>query len=304
MKVFSELFFSLIFIGCILGACNYTSEPENNEEIWPNEYSDNKVLTSTREVFYTLPSPVTTAELIIQSGVAFDSRILNPVRNVFYYETTQSMALNLGLYTVDLSYVCLHNQQQLSIEYLNAVKTLADGLGLLQLLSRDDIIALEEGLFDRDSLKLMVENLFFSSGDFLNDNNRPELALLVQVGSWVEGIYLAMQLARQSIHINKELVDRIVEQYESLLLVIKSLEAFKELSLIQAPLKDMKNLKRIYDRMVITDNNTGGSSPNLVKDAKANVSPELFMSLYHEINKIRNAYTQSYKIRIQYLPIG
>lgn len=294
MKVLYILYFLLIIFWYLAGSCNYNPENEDDKHTKTDEYADNKLLTSTREVFYTLPSPVTTAELIIQSGVTFESRYLNPVRNVFYYETTQSMALNLGIYTADLSYVCLYNQQQLSIDYLNAVKTLADGLGLLQLLRNEDIVALEEGLFDRDSVKLMVENLFFSSGDFLNDNNRPELALLVQVGAWIEGIYLAMQLARQSIHINKELVDRIVEQYESLLLVIKSLEAFKGLSLIEVPLKDIKSLKTIYDRMIITDMDTDkvGLSPNLAQNAKANVSPELFMSLYHQINKIRNAYTQ------------
>jgi hypothetical protein len=295
MKVICKLVFLFIIIGYLPGSCYYNSENENDKGNPPDEYAHNKLLTSTREVFYTLPSPVSTAELIIQSGVSFESRYLNPVRNVFYYETTQSMALNLGIYSADLSYVCLHNQQQLSIEYLNAVKTLADGLGLLQLLRNEDIAELEEGLFDRDSVKLMVESLFFSSGDFLNDNNRPELALLVQVGAWIEGIYLAMQLARQSIHINKELVDHMVEQYESLLLVIKSLETYKGLSLIEAPLKDMKSLKTIYDRMMITDEGPGkdGLSANLAKNARANVSPELFMSLYHQINKIRNAYTQS-----------
>jgi hypothetical protein len=283
-----SLLMLLIFYTC---ASNNNQDEGNTES---EEYSvPDAILQSTKEVYKTLPSPVETAELIFQSNVKFDEKILNPVQNVPYYITSQSMALNLGIYSADLSFSCLFDQRQVTLDYLNAVKSLTDGLGLVHLVSQRDIIKLEDNLYNKDSIKIMVEDLIFNSGEFLNDNNRPEIALLVVVGGWVEGMYIAMQLAKQSGNINKQLVDRMVEQYQSLLLVIKALDGFKKLTSIEGVLADMNRLKDIYDKMIITDNKKSNSKTvNLAQNANANVTPDLFMSLYQEILKIRNSYTQ------------
>jgi hypothetical protein len=283
------LFFSLLLTTSILTCCSDVSEQDDFQS--GENQETNLVLTSTKEVFKTLPSPVETAELIVQTEVKFDSKILNPLHNIPYYETSQSMALNLGIYCADLSFICLYDQKQLSFEYLGAVKALSDGLGLVHLLSQDDIIKLEENLFDKDSIKILVEELFFNSGEFLNDNNRPEIALMVVVGGWIEGLYIAMQMAKQSGRINKELVDRMVEQYESLLLVIKSLRNFESLPQIHEVLLDMERLKVIYDKMLSPNSETQNVT-NLSGKPNVQVTPELFLSLYHEIIKIRNSYTQ------------
>jgi len=259
-----------------------------------DEIDTNILLTSTIEVFNTIPSPVMAAQLINNAGVKFDEKILNPVKNVPYYETSQSMALNLGIYCADLSFTSFYDQKQITMDYLAAIKTLADGLGLINLLKQDDIIKLEENIYNKDSIKVLIENIFLSSGQFLNENNRPQIALMVEVGGWIEGIYIAMQLAKQSGHINKELVDRISEQRNSLLLVISSLENFSQIEQINNVLIDMNKLKVIYDKMVVPVDEDSKTRNLLTSENNtvANITPEIFMSLYHEINRIRNSYTQ------------
>jgi hypothetical protein len=279
----------LILVNSCSSGNQQIDKNQNNEQIEVND----AILKSTREVYKTLPSPVETAELIYKANVKFDQKILNPVQNVPYYITTQSMALNLGIYSADLSFSSLFDNTQVTLDYLNAVKTITDGLELSHLLKQQDIINIEENLYNKDSIKLIVEDLIFNSGEFLNENNRPEIALLVVVGGWVEGMYIAMQMAKQSGHINKILVDRMIEQYKSLLLVIKALEDFKELSSVAGVLEDMKRLKAIYDKMIVPDNQKIDSNiTNLAQNARAIVTPDLFLSLYHEILKIRNGYTQ------------
>jgi hypothetical protein len=287
-----QIFFIIFF--WVISSCSSGSDAEKDNSSNIEEPPSDIVLQSTREVFKTLPTPSETAELIFMAEIKFDSKILNPVQNVSYYETSQSMALNLGIYSADLSFSCLFNQNQVTLDYLNAVKTLSDALGLIHILKQEDIIRLEDNLYNKDSIKLMVENLFFNSNEFLNDNNRPEIALLVEVGGWVEGLYIAMQMAKQSGSINKELVDRVVEQYESLLLVIKSLENFSKLPALFEVLNDMYRLKDIYDKMVIPNKETTqkDKKANLSKNAGAVVTPDLFLQLYHEIINIRNGYTQ------------
>jgi len=293
MRTFKPLYTILVIICTLqLISCGADNKVEDNEIV--DELSQNNILFSTTEVFKTLPSPVETAELIHKTGVKFDANILNPAKNSPYYETSYSMALNLGVYCADLSYTTFYDQKQITMEYLSAVKLMADGLGLVEMLKRDDLLKLEENIYDRDTIKSMIQTVFFSSGDFLNDNNRPEVALLVEVGGWIEGLYIAMQLAKQSGHINKELVDRVAEQRNSLILVISSLENFANLQQINEVLFDMKNLMKIYDKMVVPEGEKFDSNAvlTLTKNSRAYVTPEIFLNLYHEINSIRNSYTQ------------
>ena len=295
MKNISKYKFVFYFLNSIimmlLLSCNQTKTHDNKEvtEI----KSNNKILAPVNSVFNTLPSPIETSKLISKSNVKFNSRILNPVKNVPYYESSNSLALNLGIYCADMSYTSYYNQKQLTLEYLTAIKTLADNLGIINLMDKNDILLLEDNIFNQDSIRIILKDIFLSSGKYLNNNNQPELALLIEVGGWIEGLNIAMQLATQSIHINKELVDRIIEQRESLKLVIKSLELFSDYETIYNIHKDMLSLQTIYNKTIIPNNDTISNKPdNLVKNTKANVTPEIFINLYKEINKIRNSYTQ------------
>ena len=276
-----------------LQSCSINSNKKSGKDD-SDEIDSNILLTSTIEVFNTIPSPVMAAQLINNAGVKFDEKILNPVKNVPYYETSQSMALNLGVYCADLSFTSFYDQKQITMDYLAAIKTIADGLGLINLLKQEDIIKLEENIYNKDSIKVLIENIFLSSGQFLNENNRPQIALMVEVGGWIEGIYIAMQLAKQSGHINKELVDRISEQRSSLLLVISSLENFSKIEQINNVLIDMNKLKVIYDKMIVPVDEDSKTKNTLTSEnnTTANITPEIFLSLYHEINRIRNSYTQ------------
>ncbi len=283
------LFYLVIFL-LFLG-CDEVEVSEN--QILTEQNDNNKVLRSVNDVFLTLPSPVETAELISQADVKFNSKILNPIKNVPYYESSKSLALNLGVYCADMSYVSYYDQKQLTLEYFSAIKTMADNLGIISTMNRNDIIKLEDHIFNQDSIRIILKDVFFSSGKYLNENNQPEMALLVQIGGWLEGMHIAMQLATQSIQINKELVDRIVEQRESLNLVVKSLENYADYEVVYDVYKDMLRLQKIYNKTIVSEqDSTINNSNNLVAEAKANVTPDIFISLYKEINRIRNSYTQ------------
>lgn len=282
----------LVLSSLLLYSCQSNVKKHQHDTV--DELGDNYILKSTIEVFNTLPTPAETAGLIEKAGVKFDEKIINPVRNAPYYETSFTQALNMGVYCADLSYTTQFDQKQITMEYLGAIKLLADDLNLVQLITKDDLIEIEENLYNSDSIQGIVQEIFLSSGEILNDNKRPEIALLIQVGGWVEGLYIAMQLAKQSGEINKELVDRVVDQYNSLLLVIESLENFANIELINDVLIEMNTLKSIYDKMIKTENRKLNLNDELKlnENTGINVTPEIFMNLYHQIIRIRNSYTQ------------
>jgi hypothetical protein len=289
--VMNKLIFAILFIFFLFSGC--TNNTENYTDSGFNEHENNKVLLSVKEIFSTFPSPVETAKSISEAHLKFNQNILNPVQNVPYYESSKSLALNLGVYCADLSYASFYEQNQLVSSYLTAIKTIADNLGIIQIIDREDILKIEDNITNQDTLRILINDVFLSSGKYLNENNRPEIALLVQVGAWIEGMYIAMQLATQSVQINKDLVDRIAGQRESINIIVKALANYSDYAVISDVYMDMLKLQKIYKKTEIADNVTLSS---IKADDKSNknvyITPEIFISLFQEINKIRNSYTQ------------
>ena len=132
------LLFTISVIGCTSGGKKAPKEdlsvqvPTDNTAV----YEDIK---QAEKIFNALPSPLESAMLIKSAGARFDESLLNNVGNVNKYVTNKSMALNLGIYTCDLSFASLYEQTQLIIDYMNAAKKMADGLGILKAIEQSTI---------------------------------------------------------------------------------------------------------------------------------------------------------------------
>ncbi len=287
----NKFLFLLIFVFLFFSGC--TNNTESYKDSGFNENKKNKVLVSVKEIFETFPSPVETAKSISEANVKFNQNILNPVSNVPYYETSKSLALNLGIYCADLSYASFYEQNQLVSSYLTAIKAIAGNLGIMQIMDEKDILKIEDNISNQDSLRALIEEIFLSSGKYLNEDNRPEMAILVQVGAWIEGMYIAMQLATQSIEINKALVEKIAVQRKSLNIVINALANYSDYAVVNDVYKDMIKLQKIYNKTIVPDKTASSLIETKGKmNNKVYLTPEIFISLFQEINKIRNSYTQ------------
>ena len=116
--------FGVLFIGCGSGgdkdkATEVTVDmAEISQELFDN-------ISDAKQIFYSLPSPLETAMLVRSAGAEYDAEILNSVDNAGNYTGQKKMALNLGIYTCDLSFASLYDQTQASISYMNAAKQMA-----------------------------------------------------------------------------------------------------------------------------------------------------------------------------------
>ncbi|HBZ20658.1 MAG TPA: hypothetical protein DEO60_05995, partial [Bacteroidales bacterium] len=139
------LLMALMIVSCRSGGKNAKKEADSLTVPGANAavYEDIK---QAEKIFYTLPSPLESAMLIKSAGALFNDDLLNPIENTSKYNTNRSMALNLGIYTCDLSFASLYDQTQLIINYMNAAKKMADGLGILDAIEQDDIDKLEENI--------------------------------------------------------------------------------------------------------------------------------------------------------------
>ncbi len=185
-------------------------------------------INSAKQIFYSLPSPLETAMLLKSAGALYDEELLNPADNTSNYTTNKSMALNLGIYTTDLSFASLYDQTQTSIQYMNAAKQMADGLGILDAIDANTMERLEENINNRDMIMDIISETFMNSSSFLTENERPALASIVLVGGWIEGLHIATNLVGDDDIEDNKLVERIVDQKLSFNIVLALLEENKD----------------------------------------------------------------------------
>jgi len=299
LKVFLLAVVTVFWVGCKSGEKRQQAE-ENAIDVDVSQLNQEmfKDINEAKKIFYSLPSPLETAMLVKSAGAGYDEEYLNSVDNATNYSTNKSMALNLGIYTCDLSFASLYDQTQASIDYMNAAKKMADGLGILDAISQDNIDRLEENINNRDVIMDIISETFMNSSSYLEENDRTAIAAIVLVGGWVEGLYLATQLVPDTANLQtNKLIKRIVDQKLSLNIVQRLLDDNKDNTDIQAVMKDVHDLKIIYDKVPMS----ASAKANTATDEKTNVTTieseskykitrEIFNELKDKVEVIRSNY--------------
>ena len=292
---FMLIIISALVIGCKSGG-KEDKEPvfdidmeEINDALFDN-------INQAKQIFYSMPSPLETAMLVKSAGAQYNEGLLNPTDNAGNYTTNRSMALNLGIYTCDLSFASLYDQTQTSISYMSAAKKMAYGLGILDAISEETLERLEENVNNREMIMDIVSETFMNSSSYLQENDRQALSSIMLVGGWVEGLYLATKLVDEDSFEGNKLVTRIVDQKLSLNIVMKMLEDQKSNPDVAAILTDMNQLKAIFEKISVTTSEISVSKDEetnvttLKSETKNNFTLELFAELSAKVESLRESY--------------
>jgi hypothetical protein len=170
---------------------------------------------------FMLPSPIQIAAMFSQAGLDFESELVNPVGNISNYNTKTAKFLNFGVYSADLAYSVLNEQQQLSIEYLNSVKTLADGIGMPSIFGSGTLInSFEKNIDNQDSILRILTTVKRKTDEYLLENSDESKEAVFFAGAWVEGMYIGANASSANTHVSA----RLIEQMSIVENIIKGLE--------------------------------------------------------------------------------
>lgn len=300
IRIISSEIITFFILSLLLFGCKPDNSKTSTDEIDDLEEVeiDQEIFDDIKEakkIFYSLPSPLETAMLIKTAGAEYNEELLNPLDNVDNYTTNKSMALNLGIYTTDLSFASLFDQTQTSINYMSASKKLADGLGILDAIDNTTIERLEENINNRDVIMDIISETFMSSSSFLKENNRAAIASIVLVGGWIEGLYIATQLVGDKPIQDNKLVERIVDQKLSFDIVLKLLEEHKDVPDIQELIEEITKLKLIFDQIEIEssaiETETDENNVTIIKsDSEIKITRDIFDELSETVEVLRTKF--------------
>jgi hypothetical protein len=292
-----SVFLTFSITGCNSGTKNTEDESNQTEEFVTaiDESTQEKFITAKR-IFYSLPSPIETAKILQNAGATYDERLLNPVDNQSGYITTKDMALNLGIYTTDLSYASLFDQTQVTLNYIEVAKNLADGLNILDAISESTIQRLEDNINNREEIIDIISETLLNSSSFLKERGLEGTATIILVGGWIEGLYIATQLVGDSPIENNKIVERIVDQKLSVDFIVNLLKEAEDDEDAQKVLADIIDLKNVFDKVEIKlGENTPVTDPEtnvtmLKSSSSHNLTKPVFDELVEKVNNIRNSY--------------
>jgi hypothetical protein len=283
--ILSGKFFLLLFVslGLFLAGCNRGPKAggEGSGEFKASGALDAETqeqLNTAKRIFYSLPSPLETAMLIKNAGAEYNEELLNPTGNTSMYITSKSKALNLGVYSTDLSYASLF------------------GLNILDAISEETIKFLEENINNRDAVIDVISETLMNSSSFLKENGLEATASVILVGGWMEGLYIATSLVDEHELKGNKLVERIVDQKLSLDIMVNLLMQSSEDTDAMAVLEDVKALKEIFNKITIEQGEvTAVEDPDtnvttLKSESSIKITRDVFIELKTKVAEIRSTY--------------
>ncbi len=243
---------SFLLLGLVLattiscGSGDESDKKEIDKEIIDPNSSLN---TNFDGKIFSIPSPMQTAMLLQEVNAPFSEDLLNPIENVDGYSSEMQKALNLGVYGTDLGYLSIYKQNSLALQYLSTIEKLTTSLGLEGAFDKNFMSRFEKNSTNKDSMMVIVSDAFKKADNYLKTNDRKTTSALILVGGWIESLYLACEINKESN--NEKILERIGEQRETLNSIIDILQAYNKGHKFDELITDMKDLKSYFEDIKI-----------------------------------------------------
>jgi len=202
------------------------------------------------EIVQNISSPVEIAALIKAVGVPYSKDYLATTDYVDNYNTSFKQALGLGIFGADLGYQNMYNKTGGVIDYISAIKTLADGIKVGQFFDFSTLKRLATNNQNLDSLMYISVQNFNQMDRYLRENNRSNLSSLIVAGVWIESMYLLSEVIKESP--NAELSEKIGEQKLILGNLMLLLNNYDQDPRFKTLIDDLTDIQNIYREVTIT----------------------------------------------------
>lgn len=234
----------VITIGMFLTACSSETHKETVNNDTKTIIEDTTVNTGIGEITYSLPSPLQIASIFKKSGMKYQMGLTSQYKDPSKYVTSLSKALNLGIYSADLSYALLNKQHQIVMEYMKLARQTADQLGMASVYEVNNIAKrFDKNISNEDSLTIILSELQMEMDFYVDENNQQQITAIAFSGAWIESLYIAFTINETSKE--KTLNKRLSEQMTILESIINALKTVEKkdpaITGLIASLLDVKN---------------------------------------------------------------
>lgn len=237
------IFITVAFAAIFIISC--TSEGDKKNTI-PNEsLFDDQQMEISQETMEKLidnvSSPIEMAALIKNAGIEFSKDYVSDPDKAENLNTSFEQAIRLGVLGSDLGYLNMYDKTGMVINYLTAIKSLADNLKVGQFFDFQTLKNLATNSTNLDSLMYMSVSSFNKMDAYLREQKRTSVSAFMVTGVWIEGLYLATQVVKNNP--NQKIAERIGDQknmLENIVIILGNFKKDKDVENLVARLTELK----------------------------------------------------------------
>jgi len=246
-KTIAALFLPLLLAGFMIVTSTSSCKNRGTREQKKIEMDEaDTILNQMEKKVYPLPTSAEVIRMLTDLEVGYIFGIANPVENSKKYIKSTDRAINLGGYGADLSYATLYNMQQEVLNYLSALRSLANELNMTQIYDESWYEKIRKNFDNRDELVKILTEAFQSTYAYLVENNQETLALLVVGGAWVEGMYLTTHVTEAAYQV-AGISKNLLEQKESFTTFLEVTKPYENEEDIKNFLAILEPIKKVYE---------------------------------------------------------
>lgn len=277
--------FLLIAIVIYLIACDNTNHKD--AVIAEIIQEDSITFDEMDQVTYSLPSPLQIAAIFKKSGLKYQEGLTSELKDPSTYRTSLVKAINLGIYSADLSYALLNKQNQTAMEYMRLSRQIAGQLGMGSVYEVNDIAKrFEKNIGTEDSLTVIISELQMEMDFYLDENHQQQITAIAFAGAWIESMYIASVVNKGNT--DKALNNKFSDQMAILESIINALKVNeKKDTAITRLVVSLERIKNHYEAL-----NSVKDSRKNDEDVNGNVvlSDEEISSLSKDIIELRSKF--------------
>ncbi len=248
-----KIFLMMVLASFIFVGCGGSGDEKNTDSDSTNALQEkNEISDEVKKVIYPMPTSFEITKMLNEAGASYIVNLSNPVENVDKYLAEKKQALNLGVYGADLSYASTYNNQEQMMLYLAKSKELAESLQISAVFNEKLVNSINENKDDKDSLVRIITESFHSTYEYLVQNGKENLSLLILVGSWTEGLYISCELALTAKENASQIYKVIASQGEHCKKLINLLEKQKSDANVAEVLELVQRIGKVYEEQGIT----------------------------------------------------
>lgn len=236
-KVGAMALVAALFLASCAGGSNESAEQDTTTMVKAQKYS----------VEYPLPTPFEITRMLDEAGASYIFDMSNSSDNVGKYLTEKEQAVNLGIYGADLSYAATYNRTQETQIFMNCSRQLTESLGIAGVFEESIIKRIEANIENKDSLHLIISDTFYGTFDYLNNNSKGAISVMVLAGGYIEGIYIASQIYLIAGD-TKNIIDGISAQKAVTEQLLSLMQTYSDNSSVAELIAELNKIKVVFDK--------------------------------------------------------
>lgn len=286
--------YSLLLAISLLASCTTIPSKEDSEKS-KEALKEAETIHDIEQLLKDMPPPSLVPFTLKEIGAGFDKNHINSIENIESYKSNRDkVALNMGVYASDISYLAAYGHEDDCIDYLKASHKMAEFLGDSAIYGQEEVDEFRGHIKDQneEEISKILGKMFMETSLEMEESHHLTMAGLALTGSFVEGLYQAVITletfpdTKENEKLLEPLVKIVLGEEQALLDIIKVLEDLPFDDTIADMITELSILDRLYKGDLQEIEAKIASDPNFI------LTRDVMRDITLEVKRVRKAITE------------